>query len=103
MRSTWPGARSGRSAITTRPLVVSRTSVFSGSVAISDPVRVRRRGAVSDALRQLRRLLRQLVVDTLDVEVHAQDLLIGKCRAALAFDGRAILLGDGTFEGVELA
>src|SRR3954447_24763505 len=37
MRSTWFGARSGRSAITTRPLVVSSTSVFSGSVAMAIP------------------------------------------------------------------
>src|SRR5688572_17269213 len=34
MRSTCPGARSGRSAMTTRPLVVSRTRVFSGSLAM---------------------------------------------------------------------
>src|ERR1041385_9149106 len=33
MRSTCLGARSGRSAMTTRPLVVSRIRVFSGSLA----------------------------------------------------------------------
>src|SRR5215208_888065 len=102
MRSTWPGARSGRSAITTRPLFRGRAysqgplpSLILFVFGAAGP-RATRSGL-------LRRLLRQLVVDTLDVEVHAQDLLIGECRAALAFDGRAILLGDGTFEGVELA
>src|SRR3954469_15873050 len=35
MRSTWFGARSGRNAITTRPLVVSSTRVFSGSAAMA--------------------------------------------------------------------
>ncbi len=33
MRATWFGARSGRSRITTLPLVVSMISVFSGSMA----------------------------------------------------------------------
>src|SRR5690606_24985178 len=32
MRPTWPGARSGNISITTFPLVVSRISVFSGSL-----------------------------------------------------------------------
>src|SRR5687767_14020989 len=44
MRATWPGARSGRMAITTWPLVVSMRSVFSGSSMffIRSSLRVRR-------------------------------------------------------------
>src|ERR1700746_2045104 len=35
MRATWPGARSGRIAITTGPLVVSRRSVLPAASALS--------------------------------------------------------------------
>ena len=48
------------------------------------------------------RVLRQLVVDALDVIVHAKELAVGKRLAGFA-DRRAVLLGDRAGEGMELA
>ena len=49
-----------------------------------------------------RLLLWKLVVNTFDIPVHAEDIAIGKRLAGLA-NHRAILLGDGSGEGIELA
>src|SRR5215207_2427580 len=48
-------------------------------------------------------LLRQLVVDALHIEVHAEDLLVGKGAVAPALHLRAVLFQDRALEGVELA
>src|ERR1700727_3832454 len=44
-----------------------------------------------------------LVVDALDVEVHAEHLAVGEMIAALAFDGLAVLVHDRAFERKQLA
>ena len=41
---------------------------------------------------------RDLVVDALDVEVHAKNLPVVEMVAALAFDGLAVLIHDRAFE-----
>ena len=48
-------------------------------------------------LKKLRPLLAgDLVVDALDVEVHAEDLAVGEVVAVLALDCLALLVGDRT-------
>src|SRR5712671_2500684 len=44
-----------------------------------------------------------LVVDALDVEVHAQDLTVGKMVAALALNLLAVLADNRTFERIKFA
>src|SRR5258708_35978954 len=44
-----------------------------------------------------------LVVDALDVEVHAKHLAVVETVAALALDGLAFLVNDRTFEREQLA
>src|SRR6202022_4423363 len=48
-------------------------------------------------------LARHLVVDALDVKVHAEDLTVGKMVAALALNFLAVLAHDRTFEREQLA
>src|SRR3954464_14118513 len=48
-------------------------------------------------------LARQLVVDALDVEIHAEDLAVGEIGAALALDLLAVLPNDRALEWVQLA
>jgi hypothetical protein len=44
-----------------------------------------------------------LVVEALDVPVHAQDLLVAQATAALAFHGFAVLIHDRALERMKLA
>src|ERR1041385_6091267 len=46
---------------------------------------------------------RQLVVDALDVEVHAEDLPVVEMVAALALDRLAVLRQHRALEGMQLA
>src|SRR5262245_33340095 len=77
MRATWPGARSGRSLIVTRPFLRSRKRVFSRSSAITIPfligprplLRVRRNLHADDLVRAARRLA---AFDLVDI-FHAGD------------------------------
>src|SRR5512135_2002781 len=48
-------------------------------------------------------LARDLVVDALDVEIHAEDLAVIEMIAALAFDLLAVLAEDRALERIELA
>src|SRR5216683_5775192 len=55
------------------------------------------------AQRPCRSLARDLLVDALDVEVHAQDLSIVQVRSSLAFDGLALLIDHRALEWVQVA
>src|SRR5665647_2422946 len=82
MRATWPGAKSGRMAITTLPLVVSSVSVSSGlAIVVSFRIDGSRRGWREPASALDRRLLH---------EVHAREVL---AQIGIAFALQAALVG----------
>src|ERR1700738_5115099 len=50
-----------------------------------------------------RLLARHLVVDALDVKIHAKNLSVVEVSSTLALDGLAVLIDDGTLERAESA